>query len=153
MTLKRSNFRRVLFIFLALFLAVFFVSSKLIDTTPPSARVELPDDKWQMSSKVRPDAIKAAQFLGSTTMWGVVQVVKITEEEKDPRWHILGIMRSGKEKFVLISIDKQPNQQLVIGDTFPGGGKLIDITEDAICLLINGKKRSLSLAKQGALAL
>jgi hypothetical protein len=111
-------------------------------------------DEWKLAKASEPDARKATEYLATTPMWGAVEVIKPANEIKvEPRWRIMGAMAAGKEKFVMIAIEKQPNQQFSIGDVLPGGAKILDIKEDQICLLIDGKKRALSLFNQGATAL
>ncbi len=119
----------------------------------PAAMAERPAEQWQIPSTDKPDLKPALQFLAGTAIWGKVTVAPVVEELGDPKWRIVGLLQGGKEKFVIISIEKQPVKQLTIGDELPGGAKILDIKDEALCVLVNGKRRSLPIARQGALIL
>ena len=116
---------------------------------PASKNVQLAEEPWSLAEPRPMDVNKASAYLATTPMWGNVEVVASEREVIDPAWRILAAMARGHEKYLMIAIDKQPDQQLKIGDRLPGGAKIEDIRQDEVCVLINGKKRTLPVSPQG----
>lgn len=98
-------------------------------------------------SKAQPE--KAMATLNKTSLWGKLPEAAASRPLNDPEWRFLGIAANGSEHFVLIKVEGQPEQRLTINDKLPGGGKILQVENDTLCILINGKKRSLKIYKTG----
>lgn len=115
---------------------------------PPPARQ--PEAAWQLPGGGKPEPRQALELLQKAELWG-----KETEKEAqksamtDPPWRFVGVIAHGAERYVLIKIEGQPQQQLKVGDSVPGGSKILDIEGTTLCLLVNGKKRKLDIYPQG----
>ena len=67
-----------------------------------------------------------------------------------PDWRIAGVFSQGGKPVALLNIDELPprQQQLRVGDKLPGGAKILAITPDRLCILLGGKKRSLTIYRE-----
>lgn len=107
-------------------------------------------ESWKLPEPLPPhQAERAMEVLASTTPWGRLAGLPDRPPLNPPNWRILGIATRGSERAVLIRIDQQPDRQLGIGDALPGGSTILEIHEDFLCLLVEGKKRMLPLYPQG----
>jgi hypothetical protein len=50
--------------------------------------------------------------------------------------------------FALLAIEGQPTSQLQAGDLLPGGAKILAVQQDSLCILLNGKVRSLRIYRE-----
>lgn len=128
-------------------LILFFVAAAfaewLLVPSPPQLKPRVPtEESWELAQlpKVQPKI--AVEVLNRVSLWG-----KLPEpgEEKPLEWRFLGMVTNGQERYVLIKIAGQPEQQLKAGDTLPGGSKILKIEDDILSLLVNGKKRSIGI--------
>lgn len=114
---------------------------------PSTKTLRFPDEQWSLAKIPVQDLKKAEDYLATASIWGNVAAAK-EEDERDPAWRFLAIMANGNEKYVLISVEKQPNRQLKIGDQLPGGAKIDAIRDGSLCVVVNGKKRILPIYPQ-----
>lgn len=110
---------------------------------PPPARQ--PEAGWQLPAEQKTQPQKALELLRTAELWGKVPEVAAEAAPAEPRWRFVAVTIRGRERYVLIEIEGQPQQQLKIGDTVPGGSKILDIEGTALYLLVNGKKRKLDI--------
>lgn len=104
-------------------------------------------EKWQLPTHAEPDHKKNAEAIVARNLWGAV--VKAQDVPlNDPEWRFAGVFRNGPERYVLISIDKKPAEMRKEGDTLPGGSKILKISEDNLCVLVNGKRRTLEVYRR-----
>jgi len=65
-----------------------------------------------------------------------------------PNWKIVGVTGAGDDKSVLLLYENQPTVEIrKIGEKLPGGAKIVDITQDYLRILLDGKPLKLSLRK------
>ncbi len=102
---------------------------------------------WLLPTLPAAQTAKAMEILGKKSLWGKLPEAEAAKPLNDPEWRFLGFVTSGPERFLLIKVDGQPEQRLNINDKLPGGSKILAIENDRICLLVNGKKRSLGITK------
>jgi hypothetical protein len=107
-------------------------------------------ESWALPPAPSAQPEKAMEILGkNNSLWGKLPELAASAPLTDPEWHFLGIVTNGPERFVLIKIAGQPEKSLRINDDLPGGSKIVNIEDDKICVLVNGKKRSLGIYKMG----
>lgn len=118
-----------------------------VPATPKSSRMSA--EPWVLPEVPKAQPEKAMAILGKTNLWGKLPEATAAQSLNDPDWRFIGIATNGAERFVIIQIEGQPEQRLTINDKLPGGSKILKIEGDKICLLINGKKRSIGIYKTG----
>jgi hypothetical protein len=116
---------------------------------PPPKQLRLATEQWTLPPAPKAQAGKAVEILNKNSLWGKLPEVAGAKPLTDPAWRFLGIVTSGPERFVLIKIEGLPEKSLRINDSLPGGSKILAIENDKICILIEGKKRSLGIYKTG----
>lgn len=60
-------------------------------------------------------------------------------------WSLTGSYSIGGQSFVLIRFDNKTAEPLKVGDSLPGGARILDIQQDKLCILIDGKRRALAI--------
>jgi len=66
-----------------------------------------------------------------------------------PGWKIVGVTSVGNDTNVLLLFDKQIDiEARKVGDLLPGGAKIIQISQDALRIFLNGQYMKLSIRKQ-----
>ena len=115
---------------------------------PPPPPARLPETAWQLPAGQKPPPQKALELLRTAELWGKVPEPAAQTAPAEPRWRFVAVAIRGAERYVLIEIQGQPQQQLKIGDTVPGGSKILDIEGATLCLLVNGQKRKLDIFPQ-----
>ncbi|MDP2199695.1 MAG: type II secretion system protein N [Sulfurimicrobium sp.] len=112
---------------------------------PGSAAVAA--EQWELPAEAEGDLKQSATVITERNLWGTVVAAK-DMPLNDPEWRFAGVVRNGEEYYVLISIDNKPAEIRKIGDTLPGGSKILKISEDRICILIEGKRRALGIYRR-----
>lgn len=112
---------------------------------PPAPRLSAAAaEPWVLPQPRRDKPEKAVAAITERNLWGtVIPAAQISLNE--PEWRIVGVIRSGPERHVLISIDNKPTELLKVGDKLPGGSPILTIGDDQLCVLVNGKKRALRI--------
>jgi len=114
----------------------------------PSPQAPLPaqshDESWILPVVSRSNPEKSVAAIGAANLWGAVQTAA-EGSLNDPEWRFSGVTVIGQEKLLMITIEGQPTQTLKAGDPLPGGAKILEIYDDHLHLLIQGKKRKLDL--------
>ena len=117
-------------------------------------------DTWQLNLPVTIESDAALSVIAQTRLWGGgvgAGTAPLPTDEAPltaPDWRISGVYSEGSGKNVaLLSFDGLPlaaqqQQQLRVGDKLPGGAKILAITPDRVCILLNGKKRSISTYRE-----
>lgn len=112
-------------------------------------------EEWDLPAgtgkNIEADLKKSADAVLSRNLWGVVAAAadpSALTDLTDPPWRFVGVLRNGAERYVLIKIGNKPVANLKVGDALPGGSKILDIGEDRLCVLVNGKKRALEIYRQ-----
>ncbi len=140
------------FFFYALLLGGVTALAWVVIPTPSVARaVQLPEEPWKLPTPSSYDPKKAFATLTAGGLWGKIAEVA-PQLDDDQGWHFVGVVARGQERYVIIKNDKQIERTLALGDALPGGSKIVSINDDRLCILINGKKRSLDIYSQGRLS-
>lgn len=135
--------------FLALLALATFVEWHLIPVPGPARPSAASRDVWDLPQLDRPQTTKALEILVRTTPWG--NLPEATEQEAfDRGWKILAIVARGQERSVVVKVGLQPERQLKVGDALPEGSTILEIHEDWLCILVQGKKRTLALYQKGS---
>jgi hypothetical protein len=92
-----------------------------------------------------PDILKR---LDQHSPWGIKPVAGNEAPLTPPNWRITGVVQDGANHFALLQIQGQPITQLRPGDLLPGGAKIIAVQQDSLCILLNGKVRSLRIYRE-----
>ena len=106
-------------------------------------------EPWALPEAPKPSLEPAMAILNKANLWGKLPEAEAAGSLNDPEWRFIGVATNGPERFVMIKVEGQPEQRLTIKDTLPGGSRILEIESDRICILINGKKRSIGIYKTG----
>jgi len=107
-------------------------------------------EPWHIPQAPKAQTEKALAILKQASLWGKLPDAAASKPLNDPAWRFLGIVKNGPQRFVMIQIEGQPERMLTVSDRLPGGSRILKIEDDTLCLLINGKKRSLPIYRQSA---
>jgi len=135
--------------FLALTIcAIAFGQWLQIPLPEPLKPVRLSEEPWQLVPMRKASVQQSLAVLAGSSLWGKLPETGAGTSLNDPEWRFVGAVARGKERYVLVKIDNQPDMRLAPGDSLPGGSKIISIENDRLCLMVNGKKRSLNIYPQ-----
>lgn len=117
---------------------------------PAPSALRAQDDSWSLPQRDAPDVAVLLDSIEKNKLWGA-NGLPAPQDEKPltaPNWRITGVISAGRETYAVVEVEQQPTQQLKPGDKLPGGAKILSITADRICILLNGKKRALQTYKE-----
>jgi hypothetical protein len=83
-------------------------------------------------------------------LWGGAAEASPIVDEKASRWRVAGITGRQAERYAIIQFGDDRVQQLKSGDKLPDGTLISEVRERGLCILIEGKKRSLPLDGQAS---
>lgn len=146
------SFRSVL-VLAVLLGAAALLEWRFVPNPPTPKAMALAEEPVDLMRTAKPQLDKALQILDKGSLWGKLPEPEAQTSPIDPPWRFVGTMARGTERYVLVKVEGQPEKQLTIGDTLPGGSKILKIDGDTLCLFVNGKKRSIGLYPQGPQAL
>ena len=132
----------------AALVAVSFVEWLLAPAPAAPRRLPQVSEPWHIPQTPKSQQEKALAILKQANLWGKLPDAAASSAPINPAWRILGIVRDGPVRFVMIQFDGQPEQRLTVNDSLPGGSKILEIGDDRLCVLVNGKKRALSIYSQ-----
>jgi hypothetical protein len=104
-------------------------------------------DTWSLPQLPKREPDPLIKTITGANLWGVVAVAANGPAAplNTPEWRFVGVFNDGKEPQIMISIDKKPAVSLKVGEALPGGAKILKISADQICVLVNGQKRTLGI--------
>lgn len=102
-------------------------------TRPPVA------EPWSLPQLAQHDSKESIAAINARNLWGVV--VEAANAPKMPEWHILGIVRDGGERFVLLAYEGKPVEMFKVGDALPDGLKIVQIESDRFFVMTQDKKK------------
>lgn len=102
----------------------------------PKARPPVAET-WNLPKPAENDSNKFIEAINARNLWGIVAAVA----PKKPEWHILGIARSGSDRFILLAYDGKPVEMLKVGDTLPDDSKIVQIEKDQFFIMTPDKKK------------
>jgi len=100
-------------------------------------------EHWQLSPRPMLAPQSALKFLQSADRWGNLAKLQADQAQSEPTWGFTGVMGKGRERYVMLSVQGQPERPVTVGDPLPNGSAILEIGPDSVCILINGKKRTL----------
>ena len=98
-------------------------------------------EPWRLPALTARDSAKAIQAITVRNLWGVAAVDAANAPPPPPKWNVMGIVRNGNERFVLLAYENQPTATLKVGDTLPDGQKIAQIDDNRFFVLTAGKKK------------
>lgn len=117
----------------------------------PAARALKPQvDHWALDQPARVESDAAISAINQAGLWGgnlpgATAAAAAETPLTPPDWRITGVYMGTAKPVLLLSFEGQPiPQYLHVGDKLPGGGKILSISTQRICLLSNGRRLSLS---------
>lgn len=127
----------------ALLAGVVAVEWRLVPVPPQPQPQPARTQEWTLPRIAAPQAARAVEVLNRTSPWGKLAQPGAVQE--DNSWKIVGIIARGDERSVVLRVGRQREQQLKKGDRLPDGSTLVDIHEDSLTLMTDGRKRRLSI--------
>lgn len=113
---------------------------------PQNASKTVPaTDTWTLPVLATKQPDKNIAAINTANLWGSTVQAEVGAPLNEPEWRFAGLTVSGAEKRILISTNNLPPQPLKVGDSLPGGAKILEINDDHLCLLIRGKHRKLDI--------
>ncbi len=155
-----SSPRRLL-ITLAIALVLSLVVILLLPSKLPKARnLSAKDGAWLLDTPASVNGDAALSVISQRRLWGntgalgqPVGALAAADENPltPPDWRVAGVISERGRPAVLITTEgplQPPPQALRVGDSLPGGAKILAIHSDRIILSLNGQRLSLSTYPQ-----
>ena len=95
-------------------------------------------EPWSLPKLPERESKKATEVINARNLWGVVIASTVVAE---PAWRIMGIARSGADRFVLLAYEGKPLETLKVGDSLPDGAKIVQIENDRFFIQTADKKK------------
>ncbi len=110
-----------------------FGTAEPVTPRAPTSVVE----PWNLPKPAERESKKSIEAINTRNLWGIVAADAI----KEPEWHVLGIARSGADRFILLAYDGKPIEMLKTGDALPDGAKIVQIENDRFFVMTAEKKK------------
>lgn len=108
-------------------------------------KILLQAEPWELPKIASQNGIKLGEAIVARNLWGAV-----VAGAKDPGWNVTGIIRNGKERYIMISFEGRPAEILKVGDILPDGAKITRIEDAQFFILTEDKmKLAFGLYKHG----
>ncbi|MDD2914286.1 MAG: hypothetical protein PHP70_03115 [Gallionella sp.] len=104
---------------------------------PPYAPAPVAES-WGLPKLAEQDSKKHIEIINARNLWGVILA---SDALKEPEWNVVGIARSGAERFILLVIEGKPVEMLKVGDVLPDGVKIVKIENDRFFVMTPDKKK------------
>lgn len=139
----------VALIMFALAIAATWISLHPI-ALPESRTLKVQEDDWHLPSRSKLDTSALVGTIERDKLWGTLGATGPVDEKplSAPNWRIVGVVSAGAESYAMLAVDGEPIQQIKTGEKLPGGIKIVNMTADRVCILLNGKKRVLKTYKE-----
>jgi hypothetical protein len=95
-------------------------------------------EPWHLPELTERDRKTDIQTITTRSLWGADVVAAAP---KAPEWRVLGIARSGADRYVLLAYEGKPIEILKVGDALPDGLKIVDIENDRFFVATADKKK------------
>lgn len=116
---------------------------------PESRVIRSQDDDWRLPDLGKPDSEALVAKIELNRLWGTDGMPLVEEKPLTaPNWRIAGVVSTGAESYAMLQVEGQPPQQVKTGEKLPGGAKIVNMTADRVCILLNGKRRMLRTIKE-----
>jgi hypothetical protein len=118
---------------------------------PKAAARNLARETWALPAARQIDKLSYQQ-LKERNLWGdavMASAVAASEPLTAPDWNIIGVASNTAVTTLLLSFSNAPERliELKVGESLPGGAKIMGIEQDKIRILLNGKPRQLFLRR------
>lgn len=100
-------------------------------TQPPVA------EPWSLPKLAEHDNKKSIETINARNLFGVLAA----DAPKEPEWRVLGIARSGADRFILLAYEGKPVEMLKVGDALPDGAKIVQIEKDRFFVMTPDKQK------------
>ena len=101
----------------------------------------LATEPWQLPELPARDSAAAIQAITARSLWGATAADIANAPPPPPKWNVLGIVRNGSERFVLLAYEGSPVAQLNVGDSLPDGMKIVQIDNTRFFVMTDDKKK------------
>jgi hypothetical protein len=115
--------------------SIWFVTPEPTQPKSISATAE----PWSLPKLAENVSKKSLETISDRNLWGIVAVNAVVI--KEPEWRVLGIARSGAERFILLAFEGKPVEMLKVGDALPDGVKIVQIENDRFFVMTADKKK------------
>lgn len=139
---------------------------------PGPRSVKVQEVSWTVPAPLHVDADQALSTINGRPLWalaapGTPGAAPPRADEPPltpPDWRIVGTVIDGPQRLLLVStapavpmppaggpglaLPPQPPKALRVGDTLPGGARILEIRADGVCLLLKGRHVFLSTTPQ-----
>ena len=118
----------------------------------PVATATAVPDIWRLPPAPLPlDVDRAA--VSASRVWarsgpGLPAAVAPEEALTPPDWRVSGVYARGAQSAIIVSVPGRPDETLEVGALLPGGARIATISPDRICIVLNGKRLSLSIHRE-----
>lgn len=107
--------------------------------SPPPAtprKILLQEEPWELPKTAPQNGHKYGEAIIARNLWGV-----IVAGAKGPEWNVTGIIKTGKERYIMISFEGRPAEILKVGDRLPDGAQITRIEDTQFFILTEDKKK------------
>ncbi len=116
---------------------------------PAVSSLSLTEDRWKLEPLYVPDVRAQLAVVSAVRLWGsgpALPPTAVIEEAalSPPDWRIAGVYVVADRPVAMISTPGKPDQALKLGDTLPGGARILAIFPDRIAIALNGRRLYLS---------
>ncbi|MDP2829636.1 MAG: hypothetical protein Q8O37_13650 [Sulfuricellaceae bacterium] len=94
-------------------------------------------EAWSLPKQAEHDSKESIAAINARNLWGVVTA----DAPMEPEWRVLGVARSGADRFILLAYEGKPVEMLKVGDTLPDGVKIVQIEQDQFFVITPDKKK------------
>lgn len=99
-------------------------------------KILLQAEPWVLPKVASQNGTKLGEVIIARNLWGGVAA-----GTKDPEWNVTGIIKNGKERYIMISFEGRPVEILKVGDTLPDGAKITRIEDAQFFILTEDNKK------------
>lgn len=109
-------------------------------TPAPPRTLATAAEPWSLPKPAEHDSKKSIAAINARNLWGIAAADK-PDKPIEPEWRVLGIARSGAERFVLLAYEGKPVETLKVGDALPDGLKIVQIEKERFFVMTPDKKK------------
>lgn len=114
--------------------AVLFWFGSPLPATPK--KIPLQAEPWELPKIASQNGNKLGEAIIAHNLWGGA-----VAGTKDPEWNVTGIIKNGKERYIMVSLEGRPIEILKVGDTLPDGAQITRIEDAQFFILTEDKKK------------
>jgi hypothetical protein len=100
----------------------------------------LKPEAWSLPKERVSNAKADLETITNRNLWGAPPAAAASAP-KAPEWRVIGIARSGSDRFVLLAYEGKPIETLKVNDALPDGLKIVQIDPDRFFVQTPDKKK------------